>query len=100
MLRGYSKMGMGNRLKGVDKGPDTQALDVFGRYCYLAVTSELDYPLNIRSDVEGVLENGHGQPPEGGGQGAGYAGARRVRPLLLPGGHVGTRLPPQHQIGC
>lgn len=47
----YSKMGMGNRLKGVDKGPDTQALDVFGRYCYLAVTSELDYPLNIPEEV-------------------------------------------------
>ena len=48
----YSKMGMGGPLAGVPKSMRDQ-LDQFGDYCYLAISDETPYPLNLPpADVE------------------------------------------------
>jgi hypothetical protein len=47
----YSKMGIGGRLKGIDKdyrGP----LDLFGDYCYLVLAEGVPYPLNLPPAVQ------------------------------------------------
>lgn len=46
----YSKMGIGGRLQGINRGY-RRPLEVFGDYCYLAVAEGVPFPLNLPPDV-------------------------------------------------
>lgn len=46
----YSKQGFGDRLSGV-KAVVADEVAIFGDFCYLAVASGVDYPLNMSNDL-------------------------------------------------